>query len=130
MLAVNLGGPGWIADVCDVKVLLDTDLENTLEPFEDVDEDEDDEISGADRIPVCNATTAAAKCAPQRDALQVFTNGNSVKGVIRVTAPSGHSVWHGGIVAKLESNMINFEASKGKELLSATLHVADAEYIT
>ena len=57
-LAVNLGGPGWIADVCDVKILLDTDLEHELEPFEDVDEAEDDEVSGADRIPVCNAGAA------------------------------------------------------------------------
>ena len=130
LIAVNLGGPGWIADVCDVKVILDTDLEHEMEPFETADEDDDDEVSGAGRIPVCNASAAGYPASPRVLGPQVITNGNSVKGVIRITAPSGHSVWHGGVTAKLESQMIDFEKSSGKMLLTETLEVAEPEYIS
>ena len=53
-----------------------------------------------------------------------------MKGVIRIIAPSGHSVWHGGIVAKLESTMIDFETRNGKLLLSESLEVAEPDYIS
>lgn len=62
--AVNLGGPGWMADVFDVQIILDTDLELSIAPFEGVEEDEDDPLSGADRIPVSESRVALGLVTP------------------------------------------------------------------
>lgn len=45
---------------------------------------------------------------------------------MRVTAPPGHSLWHGGITATLESNYIHFDKDSGQQLVAETLEVADA----
>lgn len=88
---LNLGGPGWIADICDVRLFLG-------------------EPGGTQRLAELAPTEIEVEDEPDAPAIFVplLSNGEAPAGTVVVTPPPGRHVSHHGVTVTLEATLIHF----------------------
>jgi hypothetical protein len=112
--AVLQNGPGWFEDIFDVQIFYDADLEAPVLPYtsKDLALPQDDDIT------VLHHDQA------------LFSSGAIVRGFARIRAPTGRTIWHGGIGARLESNFLAMGDISTRELHSEEIDLVPAGYIS
>ena len=88
---LNLGGPGWIADICDVRLFLG-------------------QPGGTQRLAELAPTEIEVEDEPDAPAIFVplLSNGEAPAGTVVVTPPPGRHVSHHGVTVTLEATLIHF----------------------
>jgi len=111
-------GPGWFADVFDIKVVWETDL---MAPAPKSELTDNDRIFGDGE----DETGGAAEADGPESRMPVFVGDAFVRGVVTLVPRSRTALWHGAVTVAVECVVVRYRVSETCSILKVSTTAAE-----